>query len=135
MDVQNRLCPTRPLHEPRVLSGEPLVLGNQRRILVGLPPTPLGDEAGECRVVALLAPHEQVRRVEAFATEQAAELPQLCALVCLSQNAGLVLGVKPPPLGYSTSHGSPSPVLLALYSNRGKAGVSPIIGTEGPFTK
>ena len=135
MDVQNDLRPTKPLHEPRVLSGEPLVLGNQRRIRVGLPPTSLGDEAGERRVVALLAPHEQVRRVDAFATEQGAELSQLCALICLSQNAGLVLGVKPPPLGYSTSHGSPSPVLLALYSNRGKADVSPIIGTEGPFTK
>ena len=31
----------------------------------------------------------------------------------------------------ATSSGSPSSVLLALYSNRGKAGVSPIIGTEG----
>jgi hypothetical protein len=36
----------------------------------------------------------------------------------------------PLPLGYSTSSGSQSPVLLALYSNRGKAGVSSIIGIE-----
>ena len=81
MDVQNDLRPTKPLHEPRVLTNESLFLGNKRRIRVGLPPTPLGDEAGECRVVTLLAPHEQVRRVEAFATEQGAELSQLCALV------------------------------------------------------
>ena len=40
----------------------------------------------------------------------------------------------PPPLEYSTSSGSPSHVLLALYSNKGKAGVSPIIGTEGRTT-
>jgi len=43
-----------------------------------------------------------------------------------------LLPFRPPqPLGYSTSAGSPSSVLLALSSHRGKAGVSPIIGTEG----
>ena len=80
MDVQNDLRPTKPSVKTRDFAGETLVLGHERGIRVGLPPTPLGDEAGECRVVTLLSPHEQVRRVEAFATEQAAELPQLCAL-------------------------------------------------------
>ncbi len=48
------------------------------------------------------------------------------------QSGQALLPFRPPPLlGYSTSSGSPSHVLLALYSNRGKAGVSPIIGTEG----
>ena len=53
----------------------------------------------------------------------------------IRQSRQALLPFRPPPaLGYSTSSGSPSHVLLALYSNRGKAGVSPIIGTEGDFT-
>ena len=48
------------------------------------------------------------------------------------QSGQALLPFRPPPLlGYSTSSHSPSHVLLALYSNKGKAGVSPIIGTEG----
>ncbi len=80
MDVQNDLRPTKPSVKTRDFAGETLVLGHERGIRVGLPPTPLGEEAGDCRVDTLLSPHEQVRRVEALATEPGAELSQLCAL-------------------------------------------------------
>ena len=61
MDVQNGLCPTKPLVKACDFAGKPLVLDDERGIRIGLPPTPLGAEAGKCRIVTLLAPQRQVR--------------------------------------------------------------------------
>jgi hypothetical protein len=57
LDVQNRLCSTKPSVKACDFAGEPLVLGHEWGIRVGLPASPLGHEAGECRVVTLLSPH------------------------------------------------------------------------------
>ena len=61
MDVENGLRPTQLPHELRVLPDQPLVLGHELRIRIGLPAATLGYEAGECRLVPLLPPHGQVR--------------------------------------------------------------------------
>jgi hypothetical protein len=50
-----------------------------------------------------------------------------------TQSGQALLPFRPPPLlVVQSSFRSPSAWLLALYSNGDKAGVSPIIGTEGP---
>ena len=71
--------------------------------LVGLrlPPATLGRNPGQGPGVALLAPRVQVRRVEALAAEQGAELTRLRATIGLAENADLVLRREPPPHGPS----------------------------------
>ena len=106
MDVENGLCPTKPAVKPCDFADEPLVLGDGRCIQVRLPPTSLGYEAGECGLVTLLSPHAQVRRVDAFATEQGAELPRLGEPICFLKDTGLVLSGKPLSTGFSGTAGS-----------------------------
>jgi hypothetical protein len=60
LDVQNGLYPTKPSVKACDFAGEPLVLGDERGIRLGLPLAPLGGEAGKCRIVTLLALQRQV---------------------------------------------------------------------------
>ncbi len=101
LDVQNRLGPPWPPHELCVLPDQPRVLGREGRVRVGLPPTPLGYEAGKRRLVALLSPHGKMRRAETFPPQQSSTLPGPGELIRLPENAGLVSGVEPSLHGLS----------------------------------
>ena len=78
---------------------EPLVFGDQGGVGVGLPPTTLGGQSGQRPFVALLPPRAQVRRVQALAAQQGAELAGLGAAIGLAENAKLVLRGEPSPHG------------------------------------
>ena len=97
LDVENGLRPTQLLHEFRILTNKPLVLSNQGRVRVGLSASSLRHETSEGRLVTLLSPHERARRVEAFATEQSTDLPQLREPINFLRGERIVLGVEPPP--------------------------------------
>jgi hypothetical protein len=60
LDVENGLRPPQLPHELRVLPDQPLVLGHELCIRIGLAATTLGHKAGERRLVTLLPPHGQV---------------------------------------------------------------------------
>jgi hypothetical protein len=63
----------------------------------GFRPRRFRHETSESRLVTLLSPHDRVRRVEAFATEQSTDLPQLREPISFLQGARIVIGVEPPP--------------------------------------
>src|SRR4030042_1369153 len=88
-----------PPPQPLGFSHEPLVLGDQGGVGIGLSPTTLGAQSGQRPLVALLPPRAQQRRVQALAPEQGTELAGGGAAIGLLEDAQLVLRGEPSPHG------------------------------------
>jgi len=99
LNLDDRLGLAELGRQPLGFSLEPLVFGDQGGVGVGLPPTTLGGQAGQRPFVALLPPGVQVRRVQALAAQQSAELAWFGAAIGLAENAKLVLRREPSPHG------------------------------------
>lgn len=99
MDLDDRLGLAKPGRESLGFSFEPLVLGDQGGVGASLPPTTLGGQPGQRPFVAMLPPSGQVRRVQALATQQGADLAGLGAAIGLAEDAKFVLCREPSPHG------------------------------------
>ena len=91
LDVHDHLGLAELLRQSSGLSRKPQVLGDQGGVGIGLPPTTLRGQSGQRSFLALLAPSGQVRRVQALAAQQGAELARLGTAIDLAKNAKLVL--------------------------------------------
>jgi hypothetical protein len=154
LDVENDFRPPEFPRQLGILSLQPFVFLDQRRVRIDLPAVTLRRQGRERGGVALLPPCRKVRRRRFFAPECALSWPGALTLSAwrkiralystqnrrrdaFSGTAGsdrtrvLSRASGAAAVVVQSSSRSPSGCLLALYSNGDEAGVSPIIGTEG----